>query len=152
MAQVFLDKPVSDAYEVIAPHHFSKFLVRPDWIRSNRSPTGHSHLTVYVPFPGPAGRAQLLAEPPVKWARAIHADLKDIFGADSRHVIGMHLHRWGHPMVLPEPGMNAWVGNSSKTWGNIVFAHSDSFGISGLYSAVWTGMDAYTEATLQLET
>ena len=53
-------------------------------------------------------------------------------------------------MVSPLPGMDAALERIREPDGDVIFAHSDTFGIAGLYSAVWTGMDAETEVRLRL--
>ena len=148
VGQVSLKEAISPAFELVSKDLFSRFIVQPDWIENNKGINGRSHLTVYIPFPGHHGRYELFTARAQHFAQKIYDDINTLFGNKNDVVEKITLHRWGHPMVIPTPGMQNTLEISREPLGNIIFAHSDTFGVSGLYSAVWTGMDAYSEALL----
>ena len=151
VAQVELATPVADSFETVSASHFSRFIVAADWLNSNRSADGSSHLTVYVPYPGVPGRMALYGESAARLAKTIVNDLYDIMPKSRGAIRSIYLHRWGHPMVSCAPGMEQLCEAAKQPFGRIAFAHSDSFGISGLYSAVWSGMEAGADARILLE-
>ncbi|WP_434150425.1 FAD-dependent oxidoreductase [Methylocaldum gracile subsp. desertum] len=151
VAQVELSRRVAPAFETASASRFSRFIVAADWLRSNRDPKGSSHLTVYVPYPGSAGRIELFGGSAKQLAARIVADLNAILPRSRGAIETVRLHRWGHPMVGCTPGMDEILNAAKQPFGNVVFAHSDSFGIAGLYSAVWTGMEASSDARIVLE-
>lgn len=151
VAQVQLNRVISPVFETVTDNLFSRFMVRADWPVANRHPEGRSHMTVYVPFPGPPGRVQLYAANAAEYAQRIIDDMERVYPGSKSAIDKIELHRWGHPMVMPEPNISARLTTASQPFHNIFFAHSDNMGISGLYSAIWSGMDAYTSALLNLE-
>ncbi len=152
VAQVELTRAISPVYEVVSNDLFSRFIVSADWQQqSGGDDAQRSHLTVYVPYPGVAGRVSLFHAEPHKIAQQIYQDLETVFPNDIDAVEKITLHRWGHPMVMPEPNMSKRLEIAVEPMDNIFFAHSDNMGICGLYSAVWSGMDAYTSALIYLE-
>ena len=50
--------------------------------------------------------------------------------------------------MTASPG--AALEQAQQTEGRIAFAHSDKLGLTGLYSAVWAGMEAEVDAELIL--
>ncbi len=142
--------PAAPAFEIACRDLSSRFVVAADWLPSNRDPAGRRFFTVYVPLPGAAGRMALLQRPAASWARQVLQDLQTVHPAIEGHVEDIVLHRWGHPMVSPGPDMAACLDQLREPFGQVVFAHSDTFGLCGLYSAVWTGMDAHAEALLRV--
>jgi oxygen-dependent protoporphyrinogen oxidase len=151
VAQVELSKRVAPAFETASASKFSRFIVAADWLKDNRNPKGQSHLTVYVPFPGTPGRIELFGGAAQDFAGRIVADINAILPRSRGAIERIYVHRWGHPMVAYTPGMDNLLDAAKEPYGKIVFAHSDSFGIAGLYSAVWTGMEASVDARLALE-
>jgi protoporphyrinogen/coproporphyrinogen III oxidase len=151
VAQVQLKQVVAPVFETMTDNLFSRFMVRADWPEGNRNPDGRSHLTVYTPFPGPPGRAQLYGANAMDVAQRILDDIERVYPGAKNAVDNIELHRWGHPMVMPEPNISARLAEAIQPFNNVFFAHSDNMGISGLYSAIWSGMDAYTSALLHLE-
>ncbi|MCD2451459.1 FAD-dependent oxidoreductase [Methylicorpusculum oleiharenae] len=151
VAQVELTRPVAQAFETVSASHFSRFIIAADWLKNNRSPKDKSHLTVYVPYPGKPGRISLYSETAGSLAKMIIGDLHEIMPQSRGAVQSIYLHRWGHPMVSCAPGMDQLCAAAKQPFGRVVFAHSDSFGISGLYSAVWSGMEAGIDAQLIME-
>jgi len=150
MAQVDLDRPVASSFETVSAEHFSRFTVAADWLDSNRS-SDANHLTVYVPYPGVTGRMQLYGESAPRLAETIIQDLHGLLPKSRGAIRSIYLHRWGHPMVSCAPGMDQLCEEAKQPFGRVAFAHSDSFGISGLYSAVWSGMEASADARILLE-
>ena len=150
VARVTLRERRAAAFEVACRDLFSRFVVAADWLPENRSPEGLGCLTVYTPFPGKAGRQALLVADARDFAGRILSDLDSVYPGAAGLVERVSLHRWGHPMLTPLPGMDRTLEQIREPYGNLVFAHSDTFGITGLYSAVWTGMDAESEVRLQL--
>lgn len=150
VARVTLRERRAAAFEVACRDLFSRFVVAADWLPENRSPDGLGCLGVYVPFPGPEGRQALLEAKARVLAGRILDDLDTLYPGAADLVQRVSLHRWGHPMVSPVPGMDPTLARIREPHGNVIFAHSDTFGITGLYSAIWTGMDAETEVRLQM--
>jgi len=151
VAQVELSKRLAPAFETASGQHFSRFIIAADWLKGNRDPKGSGHLTVYTPFPGIEGRGGLYGANAKELASRIIADLRELVPGSPGAIERVSLNRWGHPMMSCAPGMDALADAGKQSYGNIAFAHSDSFGICGLYSAVWTGMEAESEARLLLE-
>lgn len=151
VAQIELNRQAADAFETVSASHFSRFIVAPDWLKNNRNSSGLSHLTVYIPYPGKSGRISLYTEFAEKLAKTIIADVHEIMPQTRGAITSIYLHRWGHPMLSCSPGIDQLSAAAKEPFGRITFAHSDSFGISGLYSAVWSGMEASIDAQLILE-
>lgn len=150
VARVTLAERRAAAFEIACADLFSRFVVATDWLPSNRSPAGLGCLNVYVPYPDKAGRAELLAADARTLAARIIADLDRLYPGAGELVRELRLHRWGHPMITPTPGMDTTLERLREPFGDVIFAHSDTFGIAGLHSAVWTGMDAESEVRLAL--
>lgn len=146
VAQVHLRRRIDAPFETCAPEHFTRFIVAPDQLPGNQRRDGGGLLTAYIPFPRVAGRAQLFVADAKDLAERIVRDVESIFPAARGQVEGVQLHRWGHPMLTTRPGMEDALERARASHGRVAFAHSDSFGITGLYSAIWTGMDAEAEA------
>lgn len=151
VAQVQLQYPVADVFETASADHFSRFTVAADWLANNRGSAGAGHLTVYAPYPGKAGRFALYGADAADIARTVVKDLHDLMPSSRGAIDSIRLQRWGHPMVSCAPGMDQLCAEAKEPFGRVVFAHSDSFGISGLYSAIWAGMEASADARLTLE-
>ncbi|WP_292918001.1 FAD-dependent oxidoreductase [Nitrosomonas sp.] len=151
VAQIELNRQVTDAFETVSASHFSRFIIAPDLLKNNHSSSGLSHLTIYIPYPGKSGRISLYSEFTEKLAKTIIADLHEIMPQTRGAITSIYLHRWGHPMLSCPPGIDQLSVAAKEPFGRIAFAHSDSFGISGLYSAVWSGMEASIDAQLILE-
>ena len=150
VAQISLSKPVALAFETVTDSLFSRFIVAADW--TVKDPIkNNSHITVYVPFPGRKGRTALYNAQADQIAQQIIDDVISVYPEARSAIQEITIHRWGHPMVMPEPGITKRITQARQPFENIFFAHSDNMGISGLYSAVWAGMDAYTSAMLHLD-
>jgi len=150
VAQVELSRVISDSFETINDGLFSRIMLRPDWLPNNRNSNGKSHLTVYIPFPGSDGRRTLYASDVKSYAQQILKDIETVFPGGAAAVEKMTLHRWGHPMIQPTPGIDAEMEKLIAPHGSTFFSHSDSSGITGLYSAVWAGMQASNDVLLHL--
>ncbi len=151
VAQVFLRRRVEAPYETVVPDaRLARFLVAPDALPGNQRTDGGGVLTVYVPFPRVEGRVQLLAGEAQALAGRIAADLQRVRPEAASQIEQIVLHRWGHPMLTASPGMGAALDRARETEGRIVFAHSDNVGLTGLYSAVWAGMEAQADAEIVL--
>lgn len=148
VAQVALDHPVTSTFETVSADHFSRFIVAPDTVAGNTHQHGGSHLTVYVPYPSVGGRIALYTADCQQIAETIIKDVHDILPQTRQAINSITLHRWGHPMVSCAPGMDQLCDQAKQPFGRVAFAHSDSFGISGLYSAVWAGMEASMDAQI----
>ncbi len=150
VAQVELSRVISDSFETINDGLFSRIMLRPDWLPNNRNAEGKSHLTVYVPFSGRMGRRNLYGSDAKQYAEQIVKDIDTVFPNGASAVEKITLHRWGHPMIQPTPGIDAEMERLIEPHGSTFFSHSDSSGITGLYSAVWAGMQASNDVLLHL--
>ena len=151
VAQVFLKKPSGLPFETALPKaRHARFVVAPDSLAGNSRSDGGGLLTVYLPFPRIAGRAQLLSADAARLGQGVLDDLVQMQPALATQIERVVLHRWGHPMLTATPGMGAQLAAARQPHGRIVFGHSDNLGITGLYSAVWAGMEAEADAEIVL--
>lgn len=148
LAQVSLARPVGRCFETLVDTPTPRMYVAAD--RLDPEAGGRGHCTIYVPLAGSAGRARLLSAHPRALAAELLSGLYETFPDARGAVEEIRLQRWGHPLVSPRPGMDATLAAAREPWGDIVFAHSDTFGVSGLYSALWTGIDAAAEVQVRL--
>lgn len=148
VAQVELTQPISDTFETINDGLLSKIMMRPDWLPNNKGENGTSHLTIYAPFTGREGRMKLYTSSANGLAEQIVNDIETVFPGGSKHISKISLHRWGHPMITPAPGIDSQMETLIEPHGATFFSHSDSSGITGLYSAVWAGMQASNDVLL----
>ncbi|MDB5800169.1 MAG: hypothetical protein JWL63_1108 [Rhodocyclales bacterium] len=146
VAQVFLRERIDVPFETCAPNNFTRFIVAPDQLPGNARRDGGGLLTIYIPYPRVAGRAMLYAADVKALGEQIVRDIESVYPAARGKVEAVKLHRWGHPMLTTRPGMDDALEKVRESFGRVAFAHSDSFGVTGLYSAIWTGMDAEAEA------
>jgi len=146
VAQVFLRERIDVPFETCAPGNFTRFIVAPDQLPGNARSDGGGLLTIYIPYPRAAGREKLFAADVKLLAEHIVRDVESVFPAARGKVESVTLQRWGHPMLTTRPGMDDALEQARGSFGRVAFAHSDSIGITGLYSALWTGMDAEAEA------
>jgi protoporphyrinogen/coproporphyrinogen III oxidase len=151
VAQVMLERRIRAPYETIAPQaRLARFVVAPDALPGNQRRDGGGLLTVYAPFPRVSGRLALQSGEAQALAQHIVEDLHLSLPEAAAQVEAIALHRWGHPMLTATPGMGAALEEARRSEGRIAFAHSDNLGITGLYSAVWAGMEAESEVELML--
>ncbi len=148
LAQVSLKHPVGRCFETLVSEPSPRMYVAAD--RLDPEANGRGHMTIYVPMSGSAGRARLLGAHPRALAAELLDGLYQNFPEARGAVEEIRLQRWGHPLVSPRPGQDATLAAAREPWGDIVFAHSDTFGVSGLYSALWTGIDAAAEVQVRL--
>lgn len=146
VAQVFLRERIDVPFETCAPGNFARFIVAPDQLPGNARSDGGGLLTIYIPYPRTAGRERLFSADAKMLAERIVRDVESVFPAARGKVETVTLYRWGHPMLTTRPGMDDALEQARESFGRVAFAHSDSFGITGLYSAIWTGMNAEAEA------
>lgn len=152
VAQVFLRQRLDVPFETMAPTHFTRFIVAPDQLAGNQRQDGGGVLTVYIPYPRREGRTRLYLEQAPALAQRIAADIEAIYPAARGQIEAMQLHRWGHPMLTAAARMDDTLAQAKESVGCIAFAHSDSLGVTGLYSAIWSGMEAEAELTAALMT
>jgi protoporphyrinogen/coproporphyrinogen III oxidase len=151
VAQVMLKQRVEAPFETVAPDaRRARFVVAPDALPGNARRDGGGLLTIYSPQPRVAGRVALLQAEAQALAQEIAADLHTVLPQTRGAIEEVVLHRWGHPMLTATPGMGPALTEANEPEGRIVFAHSDNVGLTGLYSAVWAGMSAHTDAELIL--
>ncbi|WP_028312635.1 FAD-dependent oxidoreductase [Derxia gummosa] len=150
VTQVSLTRRIDAPFETTAPGRLARYIVAPDNLPGNARHDGGGVLTVYSPFPRVAGRSALYVAAARDLAERIAADLAAVLPETRGRIADMTLHRWGHPMLTLGPGMDSTLDAAKESFGRVVFAHSDSFGLTGLYSAVWTGMEAEAETAALL--
>jgi protoporphyrinogen/coproporphyrinogen III oxidase len=151
VAQLLLKKQIKAPYELMAPElQTAKFLVSPDALAGNQRLDGGGLLTVYVPYPRTLGRARLLAPDVRNLAALILSDVGKVIPEVPRLTEEIMLHRWGHPMLTAPPRFGTSLEIANKSVGRIALAHGDNLGITGLYSAVWAGMQAENDVELIL--
>ena len=127
-------------------------LIVADFAASEKS--AHSVLTAYRALPYEGGRAELYEEAAgEKYAHfrdAVRRDLPPILaavGLGERDVIDVNLARWGHPLVLAQPGQLAGGGleRLSAPLGRVVFAHQDRYGVPAIENALGAAFAATDE-------
>ncbi len=150
VAQVFLREPLALPFETgLAGKRLARFAVASHRLPGNAAPD-RGVITLYAPFPRRQGRARLLAADPGALAQRLLDDLLWAYPEVGPAVEDVALHRWGHPMMTAEPGLEEVLARARESHGRIAFGHSDNLGVTGLYSAVWAGMDAAAEAEVIL--
>ena len=116
--------------------------------------TGQSVLTAYRALPYDGGRLELYEEAAgEKYAHfrdAVRRDLPPILaavGLGERDVVDVNLARWGHPLVLAQPGQLAGgaLERLSAPLGRIVFAHQDRYGVPAIENALGAAFAATDE-------
>lgn len=115
---------------------------------------GQSVLTAYRALPYDGGRLELYEETAgekyASFRDAVRSDLPPILsavGLAARDVVDVNLARWGHPLVLAQPGQLAG-GNLEKLsapLGRIVFAHQDRYGVPAIENALGAAFAATDE-------
>lgn len=132
-----------DAYRieplVAADAGFTDLIVA-DFVADPKSE--RSVLTAYRALPYEGGRATLLAAD--AYARHRDAVRRDLtpwltaVGLAERDIVDVNLARWGHPLVLAQPGQLAGGGMEklSAPLGPIAFAHQDRFGVPAIENAI----------------
>lgn len=116
--------------------------------------TDRSVLTAYRALPYDAGRTEIYepaaGEKYVRFRDAVRRDLPAILqavGLGERDVVDVNLARWGHPLVLAQPGQLAGgaLEKLSAPFGRVVFAHQDRYGVPAIENALGAAFAATDE-------
>lgn len=107
----------------------------------------HAVLTVYRPYPYPAGRASLLTIPYEEMASEIRREVLAGFGPHglrAEDIEGIRLTRWGHPMIVARPGQLAdgTMREARQSQPGLYFAHTDVQGAPAYENALAAAFDA----------
>jgi monoamine oxidase len=129
-------------------------LILADFVASPRSE--RCVLTAYRALPFDGGRAELLTpEDYPRHREAVRRDLVPWLGAlglAERDIVDINLARWGHPLVLAQPGQlaNGRLERLSAPLGRVAFAHQDRYGVPAIENAIGAGLEAAREAGAML--
>lgn len=124
-------------------------LVVADFVAAERPDYGV--LTAYRALPFDAGRASVFADDTYAAHRdAVRRDLLpwlDAIGLDERDIVDINLARWGHPLVLAQPGQLAGgaLEKLSAPLGRVAFAHQDRYGVPAIENAIAAAFAASDE-------
>jgi hypothetical protein len=124
-------------------------LIVADFVASQKS--DHCVLTAYRALPYDGGRTELLTHDDFPRHREkVRRDLLPWLGAlglTEDDIVDINLARWGHPLVLAQPGQLASgrLEALSKPLGRVAFAHQDRFGVPAIETAIQAGMAAAAE-------
>jgi len=141
-----------DAYRIedLDPHACGwTDLILADFVASPKGE--HSVLTAYRALPYDGGRAELATDDDFPRHRdAVRRDLLpwlDALGLGERDIVDINLARWGHPLVLAQPGQLASgdLEKLSAPLGRVAFAHQDRFGVPAIENAIEAGFEAARE-------
>ena len=121
---------------------------------ARRQPS-HSVLTVYRPYPYDSGRAELLAQGYRQIEDEVRREVLAGFGAHGLRaddIDGIHLSRWGHPMLVARPGQLAdgTLKLASQPQPGLYFAHTDVQGAPAFENAMAAARDAANAVAAQL--
>jgi monoamine oxidase len=129
-------------------------LILADFAVSKRAE--RSVITAYRALPYDGGRAELLEDDDFARHRdAVRRDLApwlDALGLAEEDIVDINLARWGHPLVLAQPGQLAAGGleRLSAPLGRVAFAHQDRYGVPAIENAIAAGLAAAREAEAAL--
>ena len=124
-------------------------LIIADFVASPKS--GHSVLTAYRALPYDGGRSELFAATsPAGYRDAVRHDLQPwlaAIGLSDRDIVDINMARWGHPLVLAQPGQLASgrLEKISAPFQRVAFAHQDRFGVSAIENAIEAAFEAAGE-------
>ena len=124
-------------------------LVLADYVADARP--GYAVLTAYRALAFDAGRPSLLADDSLAAHReAVRRDLAPwlaALGLEERDVVDINLARWGHPLVLAQPGQLAGgaMERLSAPLGHLAFAHQDRYGVPAIENALAAAFAASDE-------
>lgn len=126
-------------------------LILADFVATKR-PDRFAVLTAYRALPFEGGRRLLETIEQYDEHRA--AVIRDLgphlaaLGLGENDILDVNLARWGHPMVLAQPGQLASgdLERLSAPLGRVVFAHQDRFGTPAIETAIEAGFAAAREA------
>ena len=104
-------------------------------------------LTVYCPLIGLNDRADLLTQPFEYYEQKILTDLERVLPGVTATITGVDLFRWGHPIILAEPGFIFGTARegAQAPLGAISFAAADVDGLPAFENAVAAGYRAADE-------
>jgi len=125
-------------------------LILADFVKEERSKRT-AVITAYRALPFDGGRALLgTIEQYDEHRSTLLADLAPklaALGLDRTDIVDVNLARWGHPMVVAQPGQlsNGDLERLSAPFGRIAFAHQDRFGTPAIESAIAAGFAAAKE-------
>ncbi|MFN0152415.1 MAG: FAD-dependent oxidoreductase [bacterium] len=125
-------------------------LILADYVASEKE--GTAVLTAYRALPYDMGRAELIL--PESYAQHQAAVRRDIakwlpaLGLSASDVFDVNLARWGHPLVVAQPGQlsSGRLEALSAPLGAITFAHQDRYGVPAIETAIDAGLAAAREA------
>lgn len=141
-----------DAYRIddLDPHDIGwTDLIVADFVAATKSE--HCVLTAYRALPYDGGRFELLTNDDYPRHRdKVRRDLLPWLGAlglTESDIVDINLARWGHPLVLAQPGQLASgrLEALSRPLGRVTFAHQDRFGVPAIETAIQAGMAAAAE-------
>jgi hypothetical protein len=125
-----------------------------------RHPDGRGCVvTLYQPFDGESPdalrqrRAELLAGDAAHWGRHVTQRLAQMHPGIERDIRSIHVHRWGHGMIRPEPGVlfGEALARASRTLGGRVFpCATDTRGLALFEEAFYAGREAAAAAMAML--
>jgi hypothetical protein len=124
-------------------------LIVADFVASPKSE--HCVLTAYRALPYDGGRAELLTDDSRATFRdAVRRDLQPwlaAIGLADRDIAGINMARWGHPLVLAQPGQLAGgaLAKISAPFGRVAFAHQDRYGVPAIENAIGAAFEASRE-------
>jgi hypothetical protein len=115
-------------------------------------PTGAQASTGAGPSAAVAGRRLLLARPWRDWVDEILRDLGGAHPQLARHLLRVDVHRWGHAMPIPTPGL---VGSDAlavlrRPMGRFCMAHGDLAGYSIFEESLYWGTRAGADVALRV--
>jgi hypothetical protein len=89
----------------------------------------------------PGGRSRLFETPWRDWVTAVIDDLRPAHPDLATHLRRVEVHRWGHAMVIPEPGLagSATLDRLRDPIAGFRLAHSDLAGYSVFEEALYWG-------------
>jgi monoamine oxidase len=124
-------------------------LIVADFVASPKSK--QSVLTAYRALPYDGGRPTLLADDAYATHRdAVRRDLVPwlaAIGLEERDIVDINLARWGHPLVLSQPGQlsSGSMEKLSAPLGRVTFAHQDRYGVPAIENAIAAAFAASAE-------
>jgi hypothetical protein len=115
-------------------------------------PTVLTYYHALSAVPPRAARERLFATPHAAWAQEILADLGRVHHDIAALTTRLDIHRHGHAMVRPVPGLLFAPARRrlASGWGRMQFAHADASGLSLFEEANYQGVRAAERALARL--
>jgi protoporphyrinogen oxidase len=166
--RIFTHRAFRDGYELTRVHGIDVGKVPAEEISNQKVfsdailadfPTGrhptHAVLTVYRPYPYPAGRSELSSVTYEQLEEEIRREVLAGLGAHGLRaddIEGIRLTRWGHPMIVTRPGQLAdgTMRSAAQSQPGLYFAHTDVQGAPAYENALAAAFDAANEITKHL--